>query len=77
MISDTLHDAAHEIRRYLNAAPEAFASDTGTLADIFALLTEMDRIRAKLDRSPARAEPQPGLSIGWPGAHLGIDGKFY
>lgn len=56
MISDILHDAAHEIRRYLKASPESFVAHTDELADLFALLAEMDRIRAKLDRAPVSIE---------------------
>jgi hypothetical protein len=58
MISDTLSDAASEIRRYLN--DETFARHyTGqTRTEIETLVAEMDRTRVILD-----APPTPTLDI--------------
>jgi len=49
MISDTLHDAAEEIRRDLAAFPTAFADISDEILDV---LARMDRLRAKLDTPP-------------------------
>lgn len=49
MISDTLSDAAHNIRRYLREKPEMYAEIAN---EIEALLAEMDRIRIILDTPP-------------------------
>lgn len=56
MISDTLSDAAHEIRKYLCENSDTYAD---MLGDILALLAEMDRVRIKLDTPPGGA-PSPG-----------------
>jgi hypothetical protein len=49
MISDTLHDAAAEIRRYLNEKPEAYRDTAPLIAD---LLARMDAVRTLLDMPP-------------------------
>ena len=58
MISDTLSDACHQIREYLED-PVYSAMYSGKLRDeIERVVGEMDRLRAKLDLPPAHAEPQ-------------------
>lgn len=49
MISDTLHDAAARIRRYLKDAPDMYADTAPLIAD---LLAKMDAVRTLLDMPP-------------------------
>lgn len=49
MISDTLSDAAAEIREYLTQYPQVYA---GQLDNIVALLAAMDHLRRILDTPP-------------------------
>jgi hypothetical protein len=51
MISDTLFDAAEEIRGYLERTPEAYADYCARLTT---LLTEMDSLRRELDTAPPK-----------------------
>lgn len=51
MVSDTLSDAAAEIRDYLRLSPEVYAPIKDRLQK---LLREMDAIRIKLDIPPRR-----------------------
>lgn len=51
-ISDTLSDAADEIRSYLHDHPRMYAADR---QQIEALLSEMDRVRVLLD-APSAAD---------------------
>jgi hypothetical protein len=57
MISDTLHDAAEDIRRTLADPVMGGAYDSPMRERINALLAEMDAIRRDLDTPPAEAEP--------------------
>jgi hypothetical protein len=58
MISDTLSDAAAEIRDYLRRFPDAYRE---TAPRIAAVLLQMDGLRELLDRAPT-AEPVPPSS---------------
>ncbi len=49
MISDTLSDAAEEIRDYLSTYPEMYNT---LLADIENVLVAMDTLRSRLDALP-------------------------
>ncbi|WP_156948864.1 hypothetical protein [Bradyrhizobium sp. WSM1417] len=49
MISDTLHDAAEEIRQYLKELPDAYADTAPLIVD---LLAKMDAVRTLLDLPP-------------------------
>jgi hypothetical protein len=49
MISDTLSDAAAEIRRYLKDMPHVYADTAPLIGD---LLKKMDTVRALLDAPP-------------------------
>ena len=50
MVSDTLSDAAHDIREYLRRMPDVYEGKTRD--EIQTLLTHMDRVRVKLDTPP-------------------------
>jgi hypothetical protein len=50
MISDVLFDAVEEIRRYQRDMPDAYES---MQAEIDAVTTAMDLLRAKLDAPPS------------------------
>lgn len=56
MISDTLFEAARDIRRYMVEFPAAYADRAERLE---ALLTEMDAIRIELDTPPTEAMGEP------------------
>jgi hypothetical protein len=61
MISDTLSDAASEIRRYLKDMPHVYA-DTAPL--IHDLLVKMDTVRILLDTPPNPGERSATLGKG-------------
>lgn len=49
MISDTLSDAAADIRDYLRELPDVYKPVAGEVTDV---LAAMDRLRIKLDTPP-------------------------
>lgn len=51
MISDTLSDAAHEIRQYLENYPDVYA---GMEDKITSVLMAMDALREELDTPPKK-----------------------
>lgn len=53
MISDTLHDAAAEIRRYMNEMPEVYVHHRQRIKR---LLDDMDTLRFQLDTPPSQHE---------------------
>lgn len=55
MISDTLFDAAEEIRRYERDYPDVYG-DSEMKAEIAKVLTAMDALRVALDTVPEHKE---------------------
>ncbi|MCK1503069.1 hypothetical protein [Bradyrhizobium sp. 188] len=49
MISDVLHDAGDEIRRYMNEMPEVYVNHRQRIK---LLLDDMDTLRIQLDTPP-------------------------
>lgn len=56
MISDTLSDAAREIRGYLETHATMYADTRPLIED---LLSKMDTVRALLDTPPTKPVPAP------------------
>lgn len=59
MISDTLHDAAAEIRDYLKDYPEMYREFRPRL---LTLLEQMETLRNELDNPPPADDPSPRKS---------------
>ena len=56
MISDTLSDARHQIREYLEQMPEVYPADSEIVREIRLLLVRMGEIQMRLDAGPESTE---------------------